>query len=337
MEIFKETMSFYDFPYFDKGDICLKHKIGSGGTGNVYDGTLKLLDSTINCVIKKVSSDNYDENHRDRMIYQDIIDEVNIGHRFMNKSDYQIKFYGYSIFKKCNIITIYLIMEKTEGMDISKYLNYKKYWKKITKEEYDKSSSKTKMYHKTDDKIRYWDYIMSSELKFKIMEKLCLAVQELHSFKIVHGDLKLSNTLYLNDKVKIIDYGASQEMKNEKEIEGAVEMGTPGYMSEDMREGWISYKGDIYSLGVCMLEIWFGDIWCSDTGDYKKCRGYILNYLSLLKKDNLELHNLIKKCISTDPKKRPLTKTILTNLHRIHGEYLDHRDLENHKVHDIHD
>ena len=110
-------------------------------------------------------------------------------------------------------------------------------------------------------------------------------------------------------------------MNKNKEIEGPVEMGTPGYMAKEMEEGWISYQGDVYSVGVCMLEIWFGDIWSSDTNDYKKCRQYVLDYLALLKDDNLRLHNLVRKCVSTDTKKRPLLKTILSNLdHILHSQ-----------------
>ena len=123
--------------------------------------------------------------------------------------------------------------------------------------------------------------------------------------------------LFLGDRVKLIDYNASQEMNNERELQGPAEIGAPGYMAIEMYDGWISYKADIYSLGVCMLEVWFGDIWPHDSDDYDTCRRFVLDYLSLLKKDNLELHALVKKCISTEPKKRPLLKTILSNLDHI--------------------
>ena len=84
-----------------------------------------------------------------------------------------------------------------------------------------------------------------------------------------------------------------------------------------MYNGIISYQSDIYSLGVCMLEIWFGDIWPTDSDDYKECRRYVLDYLTLLKDDNPILHRLIQKCVSTDSKKRLRIKTILSNLDRI--------------------
>ena len=74
-------------------NIKLKNKIGEGGTGKVYNGTLTIFDDTVDCIVKKVSSDNYDEFHKHRMMYQDIVDEVKIGHRFMGKSKHQIHFY----------------------------------------------------------------------------------------------------------------------------------------------------------------------------------------------------------------------------------------------------
>jgi len=43
------------------------------------------------------------------MMYQDIIDEVKIGHRFMSKSKYLIQFYGYTVFEKMIMLSfIYL-------------------------------------------------------------------------------------------------------------------------------------------------------------------------------------------------------------------------------------
>jgi len=320
MDEFHESMLEYSFSFYEHTDIQLKERLGTGGTGSVYSGELTTCDDRIDCVIKKVCSNYYDDHNQscnDKLMYSDIIDEVSIGHRFMSNSDYQIQFYGYSIFKEGKNTTIYLVMEKTDGSDLSKYLESSNLWKKLTKQEYQMSQSKTKMYNETSNRILYWDYTLSVNKKLSLIKSLCLAVQDLHSFNVVHGDLKSNNMLYNGDRIKLIDYGASQIMGKNKEIEGPVEMGTPGYMAKELEEGWISYQGDVYSVGVCMLEIWFGDIWPSDTNDYKVCRQYVLDYLVLLKGDNLKLHNLIKKCVSTDTKKRPLLKTILSNLDHI--------------------
>ena len=88
-------------------------------------------------------------------------------------------------------------------------------------------------------------------------------------------------------------------------------------MSPELCDGWISYKSDIYSIGVCMLEIWFGDIWPSESSNYSKCRKYVLDYLSLLKQDHPTLHKLVKRCLSTESTKRPSIKKILSSLGHI--------------------
>jgi len=324
MDEFHESMLEYSFPFYEHTSIQLKDRLGAGGTGSVYSGELTICDESIDCVIKKVCSNYYDDHNQscnDKLMYSDIIDEVNIGHRFMSNSDYQIQFYGYSVFKEGKNTTIYLVMEKTDGSDLSNYLGSSNLWTRLTKHEYQMSQSKTKMYNETSNRILYWDYTLSVTKKLNLIMSLCLAVQDLHSFNVVHCDLKSNNMLCNDNEIKLIDYGASQLMGKNKEIEGPVEMGTPGYMAKDMEEGWISYQGDVYSVGVCMLEIWFGDIWPSDTNDYKSCRRYVLDYLALLKDDNLQLHDLIKKCVSTDTKKRPLLKTILSNLvHILHSQ-----------------
>ena len=81
-----------------------------------------------------------------------------------------------------------------------------------------------------------------------------------------------------------------------------------------MYKGEISYKSDIYELGVSFLEIWFGDIWPKETDRYDKNRRYVLDYLSLLENDNLKIHDIIKKCVSVDKGKRPELDEILKEL-----------------------
>ena len=314
MNSFHQAMLDLSFPFYKREDVKLTQRLGAGYTGEVYSGELTIFDDMIDCVVKKVCSSNYEKGSSDKVLYQDIIDEVTVGHRFMSKSNHQIQFYGYSVFRKQGKVIIYLIMEQTDAMgDLHKYLYADKLWSSLSEEEYHNSSSNTVLSHEGS----YWDYIHPNKDKLNIIYQMCLAVQDLHTFNIVHCDLKPHNMLFTEGKVKLIDYNGSQDMGTEREIQGPAEMGTPGYMAKEMYDGWISYQADIYSIGVTMLEIWFGDIWSTESEDYNVCRKHTLDYLALLRKDNIQLHKLIKKCISTEPNKRPLIKSVLSSLDHI--------------------
>ena len=157
---------------------------------------------------------------------------------------------------------------------------------------------------------------------------MSLAVQDLHKFNIVHCDLKPDNMLFIGDSVKLIDYNASLEMDKEVEIQGPCEQGTPGYMAEEMYNGWVSYKADIYSLGISMLVVYFGDIWATDSGDYNKNRKTVLDYLFNLKKDNFDLYNIVNKCVTPEPKKRPSIQKVVSSLDRIQQAQAQHSEKE---------
>lgn len=310
MEKFHESMSELNMTHFDRSTLKLTKQIGGGYTGDVYEGTMKLLDNTIGVVVKRLSSDNYDP-HSDYTVYSDALDECKISSKFMDNPERLIQFYGYSTQESSSKTRIYLLMEKTnsEG-DISKHIYKDIFWKRITKEEYENNYKITMMYHGP----KYWDYIMDRKDKLHLMYEMSLAIQELHSHNIAHCDLKPHNMLFTDGKVKLIDFNASHNMGSQKTIEGSCEPGTPGYMAKEMYNGTISYKADIYSLGVCMLEVWFGDIWPSESSKYSKCRKYVLDYLYMIGKQEPKLHALIKKCVSSDVKSRPSIKKVVSNL-----------------------
>ena len=300
---FHETMDSFNFTYFEKKDIKLTTLVGSGYIGEVYEGIMKLGESSISCIVKKVSSNSYDLGIDDRYFYDDIIHEVEIFTKIPATSNHLIRFYGYSSNVQMNKIDLYIVMEKTKATgDIQSYIYNEEFWIRLTKEEYDTTNSNTTLSHNET----YYDYIMSYKDKLQLCYQICLAIQELHSFHIVHTDIKPQNMLYTGTKVILIDFNASIKMDPTCDIViGKREQGTPGYMAKEMYKGDISYKADIYALGVTMLEVWFGDIWPHLTDRYDKNRRYVLDYLSLLKDDNPNLHSLIKQCISVKRKSRP--------------------------------
>lgn len=311
MELIHKTMESYNFPEFNFNDISIETRLGKGASGEVFTGELYYCETRHKCIIKKFSSENYSKL---KHLYNIFKDEIEIGHLFIGESEHQIQFYGYSVVTNKDNQQLYLLMEQTNTTeDLSKYLSKETFWNSLTKDEYKLSNSTTKMYHDMGDEILYWDYKMNQKDKLHLIMELSKSVEDLHKFNVAHCDLKPQNMIYTGSIIKIIDFGASMVV-DKPFVHGACDMGTCGYMPPELSEGIISLKNDIYSLGVCMLEIWFGDIWPMDSNDYKVCRKYVLDYLHLLHKDNSELHKIVKKCIHTSFPRRPTIKTIIRNL-----------------------
>jgi len=165
---------------------------------------------------------------------------------------------------------------------------------------------------------QYWLYTMNRTNKLKMSIEMCKAIEELHSYNIIHCDIKLKNMLYhtANDLQKymiLFDFGGSIHLQDKQMRKVDSILGTTGYMPLDMEQGIITYKGDIYSLGVCILEVWVGEIW-KDGKSYHECRKEVLHAMKQLKDKEPTLAKIIKRCIDTTIEKRPYCNTLLKNL-----------------------
>jgi serine/threonine-protein kinase len=85
---------------------------------------------------------------------------------------------------------------------------------------------------------------------------------------VVHRDIKPQNMLILPETgdLKVMDFGIARVSKKVKGGEpglttaGTV-MGTPDYMSPEQAQGLdVDFRGDIYSLGVVLFEIFSGQL-----------------------------------------------------------------------------
>ncbi|TVU25889.1 hypothetical protein EJB05_28407, partial [Eragrostis curvula] len=89
---------------------------------------------------------------------------------------------------------------------------------------------------------------------------ICEGLHYLHQQKIVHLDLKPANILLDHYMVpKIADFGLSKCF-NEKQTRAMTSnvFGSPGYMAPENYGGLITFKSDIYSLGVIIIELLTG-------------------------------------------------------------------------------
>ena len=96
---------------------------------------------------------------------------------------------------------------------------------------------------------------ISEEKVMNIFVQLCLALNDIHSQKVIHRDIKPENIfLFENDIVKIGDFGVSKEIEETIQINSTL-TGTPYYIAPEVYKNSYDIKSDIWSLGIILLEL----------------------------------------------------------------------------------
>ncbi|GJX33216.1 kinase-like domain, phloem protein 2-like protein [Tanacetum coccineum] len=151
---------------------------------------------------------------------------------------------------------------------------------------------------------------------------------------VIHRDIKSANILLNSDwKAKISDFGLSSITTiNQQDISNLV--GTNGYLDPDNEKtGFFTEKSDIYSFGVVLFEILFGQLVAPDTKNYDQKRvDKILK--NIHNKENLDFivfldikrqiapkslstfREIVSKCLQHDRTSRPTAKEVLQQLEK---------------------
>ncbi|KAK9058890.1 hypothetical protein SSX86_023734 [Deinandra increscens subsp. villosa] len=149
---------------------------------------------------------------------------------------------------------------------------------------------------------------------------------------VIHRDIKSANILLNSDwRAKISDFGLSAIIpRNEKVVSKLV--GTIGYVDPQYEfTGFFTEKSDIYSLGVLLFEILYGQLLVPNTKDYDQERvSRILKQiheeekLGLIVFDDIKeqidpqslsiFRVIVSKCLYVDRSKRPTAEHVLQQL-----------------------
>jgi serine/threonine protein kinase len=198
-------------------------ELGKGGCGKVYLGTYRQVAGYV--AIKELFI-----NHAPAETVKEFENEAGVMEKL--RSDYLVKFYGYTLSPKyC------LVMEFMPEGSLYDLLHSKK---------------------PLDWGIRY-----------QISIQMSLGLEYLHDRNILHRDIKSLNVLLKNGQAKLSDFGHSKIKLASNSSHSISKVGTVRWKAPELFERRAKYtdKSDIYSLGMTFWEIASRKIPFSDAED----------------------------------------------------------------------
>ncbi|KAF4031044.1 Protein kinase domain [Phytophthora infestans] len=156
-----------------------------------------------------------------------------------------------------------------------------------------------------------------------IWTQMLQAVDAIHQKRIIHGDLKPANFLFVNGALKLIDFGIAKTISNDTtNIERDSQIGTVNFMSPEAIQGnslpngqrdprgkmKVGRASDIWSLGCILYQIVYSKPPFGDVHNIiEKFRCIIdptvpINFPPLKNKD---LEDVIRSCLQRDHRLRP--------------------------------
>lgn len=178
-----------------------------------------------------------------------------------------------------------------------------------------------------------------------IIYKVAKALQYSHKNGVIHRDIKPANIMISGDnkEVKVVDFGLSKTVySHANSISKFGDLiGTPVYLAPELWETSqnVSFKSDIYSLGVLMYECLTGKYPYEGKNNHEIYRSILLNNykeaITLNPAISVELNILINKMLKKDITIRADIDFVIKYLENA-IEYYEHNIIENHKLSEIH-
>lgn len=175
----------------------------------------------------------------DRLVALKVIDErLASNTRFIERFLYEAS--NAACLEHPNIITVYDVGDETER----KYIAMRYIEGRTLKDEIDEHG------------------IVSFEKGVDMVEQAAAALDYAHKTGVIHRDVKPSNfMLDKDDRVFLADFGIAKEISSPDSTATSGVVGTPHYMSPEQALGKeVTSRSDIYSLGVCLYEMFTGRV-----------------------------------------------------------------------------
>ncbi|GER53784.1 mitogen-activated protein kinase kinase [Striga asiatica] len=175
-----------------------------------------------------------------------------------------------------------------------------------------------------DTLLKQNDVVFTERLLAQICRQVLGGLEYLHAHKIIHRDLKPSNILVNRAmEVKISDFGVSKVMQRTLDPCNSY-VGTCAYMSPERFDpdtygsGYDGYAGDIWSLGLTLLELYVGHFPYLEAGQRPDwatlmCAICFGEPPSLPEGTSEDFRRFIECCLQKDASKRWSAKQLLTH------------------------
>jgi len=164
-----------------------------------------------------------------------------------------------------------------------------------------------------------------------MLKQVLLQLDILHRvLNVIHGDIKSANILKSGSKISIADFGSAQKFDVPFTYCGTRLYLPPEYFLPEKfdhkRDSFFYCAGDIWSLGVTLLELVLGEHPFKDMeesttpityhlidlfGNQENLLNKLLSSFKLLPSISEEFLSFILLCLKWDPKKRPTAQQLL--------------------------
>ena len=134
-----------------------------------------------------------------------------------------------------------------------------------------------------------------------LMLKIIRCVEYLHSYNILHGDIKPSNILIFDDTPKLADFNFSRLIfENGNSIDE--KLYTITFRPPEVKENFVTLNSDIWALGCTLFEIYYNYSYFNNNSRDRVF--YHIKSNLERKEENKIFNDLIEKMINKDHKSR---------------------------------